>query len=174
VAPPGCFSSSRILAALLPSRAPRTPARFFAPLCAFLALVFGELWGAPAVYVLQHGHGQLGPDPNEPVFVLRFYREAFPLIVQAVLVAVPSVWGIRQSADLRRFRLALRILLWSVAIAALGVMVIREPRFRLLLNRPEFWQGLRIRFLPIIVYWPVGYWIASAIARRGQSRIASL
>src|SRR5215469_17115148 len=69
VTPPGCFSSSRTLAVLVPSRAPLfSPLAFFAALGAFLAglaflpalLLFGATWGRRAQRWVALGSGASG------------------------------------------------------------------------------------------------------------------
>ena len=90
---------------------------------------------------------------NAPVFALTFYRAIFPLVVQVVLVAVPSMWGMLEGVELRKLRPLLRTLLWTAASATMSGMVIEEPKF-----------GLRL-----IAYWPVGYVAASALGRRKEN-----
>ncbi len=148
-----------------------------------LMLSFGALLGAPLylAYFSQYLHRAFGfpslPDPNDPVFALRFYREMFPLIVQAVLVVGPSLWGMRQGVEVARLRPLLRTILWTAAIATLATLVIQNPDLWLFMNthrRPGIWDGWQIRLLQLVVYWPVGYLVASAIGRRWCGRIASI
>jgi hypothetical protein len=134
--------------------------------------------GAPRylAYLLEYNiHRRLSPDTHDPVFTLMFYREMLPLIVQAVLVAVPCLWGMRQGTDVRRFTPLLRIVLWTAAIGTLTVLAIQEPGFVFFLKGywlQRIWQGGQIRLLRLIVYWPVGYLVASAIWRRWYGRTA--
>jgi hypothetical protein len=142
-----------------------------------LMLLFGGLLGAPRylAYVLQFVHRPLTPDHNDPVFALAFYRMMFPLIVQAFLVAVPSLLGMRNGAEVGRLRPLLRTVLWTAAIATLSALVIQEPGFGLFLNayrRPGIWQGWQIQLLHFVVYWPIGYLGASAIGRRWRGNTA--
>jgi hypothetical protein len=67
-----------------------------------LALVVGVLLGAPR-YVAYWSESIHPPAQNDPISALTFYRKALPLIVQVVLVAVPSVWGMLRGAGIRRF-----------------------------------------------------------------------
>src|SRR5205814_7627277 len=48
---------------------------------------------------------------NAAVFQLTFYRVMFPLIVQLVLVLIPSVWGMRKAVSVARLRPLLRTIL---------------------------------------------------------------
>jgi hypothetical protein len=142
-------------------------------------LVFAGLWGAPRyfAYLLQHLHRPLRPSPDGPVFALAFYRAALPLIVQAILVAVPFLWGMRQGADVGRFPRLLRIVLWTAASGTLTLLVIQEPGFIFFLRAywiPRIWQGWQVRLLQFVVYWPVGYLIANAIWRRTHGGAAVL
>lgn len=148
-----------------------------------LVLWFGALLGAPLylAYLSQYLHRAFGlpslPDPNAPVFALSFYREMFPLIVQAVLVVGPSLWGMRQGAGMVRLRSLLRKILWIVAIATLAAMVIQNPELWVFLKvyrRSGILEGWQIRLLQPVVYWPIGYLVTTAIRRRGHRRIASI
>ena len=106
-----------------------------------LMLLFGGLLGAPRylAYLLSYNlHRPLPADSDDPISELAFYRKMLPLIVQAVLVAVPSLWGMRQGADVRRLTPLLRIVLWTAAIGTLTMLVIQEPGFVFFLN--VHWQ----------------------------------
>ena len=143
-----------------------------------LMLVLGGLLGAPLYvgFLVEHIHRPSSPDEQDPVFGLMFYRVMFPLIVQAVLVAAPSLWGIRQGAEARGFPRSRRIVLWTVAIGALTVMLIREPGLVFILNVHwlyRFWQSWHMRLLQPVVYWPVGYFVANAIRQRWHGKTAS-
>jgi hypothetical protein len=88
-----CFSwTSGFMLGIL---ARRTIAASGALFC--LLLVFGKLLGAPPRF-LGHALSFTARDLNAAVFELTFYRVMFPLIVQSVLVLVPSLWGMRQGA----------------------------------------------------------------------------
>jgi hypothetical protein len=134
-----------------------------------LVLVFGALWGAPEylAYLLQSRHVPLSS--NGGASAVAFYRNVFPLIVQAVLVAAPVLWGMRQGGLVERFAPSLRIVLWSVAIVTLTAAVIQEPGFGFFVG-----HGRQLRSLSLIVYWPLVYLIASAMWRRRHGRIAAI
>jgi hypothetical protein len=146
-----------------------------------LMLAFGVLLGAPlysAYYehylhlaigfrLLAHQHQQ-----HDPVNALIFYRVMFPLIVQAVLVLLPALWGMREGARAVRFRLLLRAILWTAAFAALVAVVIQDPDlwmflklFRLVGTSWHGWQG---GLLQLLAYWPLMFMLAIAITRRLQ------
>jgi len=135
-----------------------------------LMLVVGGLLGAPLyfAYWLQYIHRPISPDSSDPVSGLAFYRVMLPLIVQAVLVAAPSLLGMRRGADVGKFTPLVRIALWTAAIGTLTVLVIREPGFDFFLKAVwlrRIWQQ-QIRWLQFVVYWPVGYLAANAFWRR--------
>ena len=140
-----------------------------------LMLLFGQVVGAPEyfVYVWQHLHHAIGLassyNPNDVVFDLTFYRVIFPVIVQTFLVVIPSLWGLRRSADERQVSPFHKTILWLVAIAALVAMVIQNRYlwpFLGSLGRSHAWESPPVHLVEFLVYWPVAYLLASAIARR--------
>lgn len=141
-----------------------------------LALVFGGLGGAPQylAYLFQR---PLLRDESDPVSALVFYRQILPLIVQAVLVAAPSLLGMRQGATGRSFPPLLRIVLWTAAIGALCMLVVQEPGFVFLLKAywlQRIWRSGQIRWMQLAVYWPVGYVVGHAIWRRWHGRSVAI
>ncbi len=145
-----------------------------------LMLLFGVLLGAPQyfAYYRQYLHRALGLpslyDPNAPVFALTFYRVMFPLIVQALLVGVPSALGMRQGMETARFRPLLRAALWTAAAGTLATMVVQNliwlsPGLYL---RTAIWRASQMRLVQVVVFWPVGYLVASAIRRHWNRKIA--
>jgi len=143
----------------------------------FCLMLFGGLLGAPLylAYFLQYNiHRPISPDTHDPIFGLAFYRVMLPLIVQAVLVAVPSLLGMRQARDAGRFTPLLRMVLWTAAIGTLILLLIQEPGFVFFLHAywlRRTWQGWQI--LQYVVYWPVAYLVATAIWRRWHGRTAA-
>jgi hypothetical protein len=152
-----------------------------------LMLLFGELFAAPRYfsYCEAYVHCALGvpslPDYNAAVFEVTFYRVLFPLIVQAVLVAIPALWGMRQGLGAQRLQPRVRIVLWTAAITALVAMVIQERGLWLFMGpqivnaylRPGMWLGRGIRLVQFAVYWPVLYLAANAIWQRWHRTIVS-
>lgn len=151
-------------------------------------LLFGELVGAPLFLsyredLLQRTfHLPALPDYNAAVFDLAFYRTMFPLIVQAGLVAIPALWGLRQGSGAVRFRLPFRVALWIIAAVTLAAMAIQEPGFWIFLS-PQFlnaffhsgiWLGWGKRLLNFAVFWPVAYLVADAVKRRWQGRTVAV
>ena len=136
-----------------------------------LTLLSGELLGAPRflghVLLLQRARAF---DPNREVFALGFYRVMFPLIVQAVLVLLPAVWGMRQSLRLRMLPLPCRAILWTSAIATPATLATQD----LVWWQLRVWQVWPLRFprlpslMPFAVVGPLGYMIATAAWRRWQ------
>jgi hypothetical protein len=111
-----------------------------------LVLLFGALLGAPPSSI------------NAAVFDLTFYRVMFPLIVQGALVLIPSVWGMRQGLQVARLRPLLRTIVWTAAIATLAAIAIENWGFVTV--------GWQTRLMQLVVYWPIGYLVVSAIGRR--------
>jgi hypothetical protein len=140
-----------------------------------LMLLFGRLVGMPPRYLgqalLYRARDVAG---NAAVFELTFYRVIFPLIVQAVLVLVPSLWAMRQGLRVTRLRPLLRTILWSAAIVTLAAIAVQAWGLAAVpYNQLGIWVGWQIRMLRIAVYWPVGYLAASAIARRWTHKTVS-
>jgi hypothetical protein len=150
-----------------------------------LMLAFGVLLGAPLyfAYYQHYLHLTIGfalfahqHQQHDPVNALIFYRVMFPLIVQAVLVLLPALWGMREGARAVSLRLWLRTILWTAAIAALVAVVIQDPDLWMFLKLyrragTHGWQG---DLLQVLAYWPLVFMLAIAITRRLQgSRVVS-
>jgi hypothetical protein len=129
-----------------------------------LVLLLAELPGAPQ-YI---GHAPLlyrvrAVESPSPVFALAFYRVMFPLIVQAVLVFLPSLWGMRQGRRLVTLRPLLQAMLWIAALATLAAIPIPSHvwwRFNHLYLPPVAWDGWQVGLLRLVVYWPIVYMAA--------------
>ncbi len=86
-----------------------------------VTLLLAELLEAPRYL----GHWLLLPRPLElgaqgihsGVYSLAFYRVMFPLIVQMILVILPSLWGVRQSLRLAALPVMRRTILWACVLA---------------------------------------------------------
>ena len=142
-----------------------------------LMLLFGGLLGAPRYFAyLNQQVPHLSQTPNQMDPVDAAYRTVLPFIVLAVLVAIPSLWGLRHGANAGKFPTILRTVLWTAAIATLVLLVIREPGFGFFMRaywRP-WWQGWQMRLLHLLVYWPVAYWAVSAVWRRWHVKTAAI
>jgi hypothetical protein len=142
-----------------------------------LMLAFGVLLGAP-LYVAYFDHLLLTrfpvfahqPQQRDPVNALTFYRVMFPLIVQAVLVLLPAMWGMREGARAVKLRIWLRTILWTAAIASLVAVVIQNPDLwmfmRLYWRAGTAWHGWQGDLLQLCAYWPLVFMLAVAITRR--------
>lgn len=149
-----------------------------------LMLLFGELVGAPRYfaycedYVHRTFNVPVLPDYNAAVFEFAFYRTLFPLIVQACLVAIAALWGLRQGSGAVRFRLPLRVALWGTAAVTLAGMATQERGFWIFLNsrilnawiHPGIWMGWGQRLLHWAVFWPVAYLVGDAMKSRWHRR----
>jgi hypothetical protein len=137
-----------------------------------LMLLFGELLGAPPRhfgYALYYRARDFSS--NATVFQLTFYRVIFPLVVRLFLVLVPSVWGMRQAISVARLRPLFRTILWTAAIATLAAIAIRTGLVPVWPLRQL--NSSQAPLLQLVVYWPIGYLVLSAIGRRRHGRIAS-
>lgn len=141
-----------------------------------LLLLLGASLGAPLyeAFYAQYLHRSFGmpsfPDPNAPVFALAFYREAFPLIVQAISVVLPALWGMRRGAGLAAFRPALRVVLWTAALASLIVMLVQNQDLWIFLRvpvRPVLPESWPWQIGRMVVYWLVAYLVAIATETLG-------
>ena len=134
------------------------------------ALLIGGLLGAPRYLAFwgQLMNRPVSPDEHNPVSALAFYRVVLPMIVEAVVVAVPALWGMREGAGAGRLRLLLRLASWTAAAAALAAMAIQQPGVGFMLaayRHPEIWQSRPVRALQLVVYWPIAYMAAGTIWR---------
>ncbi len=128
-------------------------------------------------------------DSNDPVLSLTFYSVMFPLILQAVLILLPAIWGMRQGSRLASFPLPLRTILWASAIATIAVLALRNwgwvlcstGRFQACMEW-ALWAGYatqagrppsrHIPALPLALIGPVGYMAATAVWRRWRGKTA--
>jgi len=148
-----------------------------------LMLLLGAALGVPIYrayyenYIYVHSWFRLPsvPDGNAAVFAGAFYRVSFPLIVEVVLVVIPSLWGMRQGVQHRGRQTLRRTILWTAAIASLAALVLHEPGFLL------FFRGFRApgsgllgltRLLQLFVWWPVVYLVAGGVWRRWRRIVA--
>src|SRR5262249_53571671 len=89
-----------------------------------LVVLFAELLEAPPYLLPGRNHfGNSGA--NAVVFSLTFYGLMFPLILQGVLVLLPSVWGMHQGGLAKRPPL-LRTILWASAVVTITVLATRN------------------------------------------------
>ena len=140
-----------------------------------LTLLFGEIFGAPRYFSLVEDRLHRGvpalPDGNAVVFAVTFYRLMLPLIVQAALVAIPALSGMRQASSAAKLGPRLRVILWTASIVTVTTMFIGVREFRVFLGpgvlaRTWIWLGQLTHILWFVVYWPIAYLAANAIARR--------
>ncbi|MGH9495285.1 MAG: hypothetical protein ACRD3B_09830 [Candidatus Sulfotelmatobacter sp.] len=140
-------------------------------------LLFGVLIGAPQYffYVEEYLHRVLGvphlTDSNAVVFAIAFYRDMLPLIVQAILVAIPALWGLRQGLDTAKLGPVLRAILWTAAITTLAGVAISEPGFWIFLGPyvskiyANAWLRNSLLYAHFVAYWPLVYLAALAVRR---------
>lgn len=144
-------------------------------------LLFGALLGAP-LYLsfwsryLQHAFAVRNVGGQDPVLFSIFYPACI-LMVQALLVALPALWAMRQGAGTQRRLLLPRSFFLTAAFFTLAIMVIQAPGFGLLLRLSRWqwiWQSWEMQWVRLIVYWPVLYLAASVVARLRRPRPAAV
>lgn len=146
-----------------------------------LTLLSAPLYDAYLRHILRL---RFGPQPRPdvhvppfhgPVFALTFYHSVFSVIVQAVLVALPALWGLREAAKVRDLRPAFRTVIGIGALITVALIVIQSPGLVFFLwtyVRGGPWHGWQIQLPRFIAYWPVVYLVATAAARRWHARVA--
>lgn len=138
-----------------------------------LVLLFGVFLGSPLYfgYISRMFAPLYTANPNDPVNALVLYRVFFPVMAQAMLVAIPALWALQEAAAVRRMGLALRIVLGTAVIGTLVVMLTQERGLvflvgRAMYRRPVLWPGrVQLEELGLIAYWPGIYLMAKAVAR---------
>lgn len=109
---------------------------------------------------------------NDVVFVIPFYRGLFVPLVQIGLVAIPSIWGMRQSLRVAKLPPLVQVILWSAAVISLAATVIQNWGFAGIPYRQSgLWSGWQVQVLQVVVYWPIAYLVASMIARRRERKL---
>lgn len=105
--------------------------------------------------------------PNNAVFEVSFYRVVFPLFVQVALVLLPALWGMRQGAKLSGFSRVGQVTLWAAAILGLAAIALRSSVWWELFTNwripAAVFASSQLHLLDLMVYWPVAYWIATAM-----------
>jgi hypothetical protein len=143
-----------------------------------LMLVFGAVVGAPLylTYFERYLHlvfPSIGAHPD-PVFALTFYRVFFPLLVQAMLVLLPSLFGMRAGARRAGVRPVVRVLLCTAAITTVVAMVMQSPDLWMFLRIHQrggaWWGNWQGQVLRSIVYWPLVYLLATMGTRLLHTR----
>jgi len=145
-----------------------------------LMLAFGTLVGAPLylTYFKRYLHLTFPPvvSSPDPVFALTFYRVFFPLLVQAMLVLLPSLFGMRAGARRAGVPPVVRVLLWTAAITTVVAMVLQSPDLWMFLRIHQrggtWWRNWQGQVLRTIVYWPLVYLLATMGARLLHTRHA--
>ena len=139
-----------------------------------LVLLFGELVAVPRytqiqIHTLQDalGQGTLGRHlhDNDAVSSLTFYIVMFPLLVQIVLVLLPSFWGMYKGFGMATLPLLLRTILWAPAIAIMAILATTQALFWVAMathNVTWLQRGGQLPRLRFAVAGPVVYWVATA------------
>jgi hypothetical protein len=137
-----------------------------------LVLFLGEILGAPRdlspwiILPRPLGHSDR---VHAGVYSLAFYSVMFPLIIQMVLVVLPSLWGMRRGLRLETLSRLRRTILWAsvwATVAALGTESSVWWQFRTWDIRPIPTPVPHLpSLLPIALLGPAGYWLATAMRK---------
>lgn len=98
-----------------------------------------------------------------------FYRFIFPAILVVILVAAPSLWGLREGLGANKLGHALRVTVWI--ICGIAIARILEQNTPLWLLSPSHVRVL-LRYLAyvppasVLLYWPVLYLLGKTAVRR--------
>ena len=116
---------------------------------------------------------------NDAVFALAFYRAIFPLLLQAILVLLPSLWGMRRGRQFSGRHLLVNLLIWTAVTGTLLVMLLQVPGLGLVIWTHAGPRAVNIlahlvRGLRLLAYWPLVYLIAPAIWRFRTLRLAAV
>ncbi len=145
-----------------------------------LALMLGEYVAAPWYTQLQLR--VIGVPPlrdlgsADPV-ALTFYRVMSPLLVQIVLVFLPSLWGMYKGYGVAVLPVRLRAILWTPAIGTIAVLASWQAIFWTAIathNLNLLQSGWRLPLLPFAVAGPIVYWVATASWRHRRGQAASV
>jgi hypothetical protein len=138
-----------------------------------LGLLLGALLHPPPFidsFFLSPHSDRVGPDPNGAVYAVAFYRVVFPLMVQSVLVLLPSLLGMRQGLRTSALPFSLQTILWISVVASMASLVTQNS----LWWQMRTWQlyPLRLPRLPslhlVAAAGPIGYMIVTSILRRSR------
>jgi hypothetical protein len=137
-----------------------------------LVLFFGEFVAVPwyaqlQLRVISSHPFERGYD--EPEFSLTLYRAMFPLLVQIVLVLLPSMWGMYKGLGLSAFPRLLRVILWIPAIASVAALASGPAVFWTAVATHDLTLPQRSWHLPLFPFaiaGPVIYLVATATRSR--------
>jgi hypothetical protein len=135
----------------------------------FLVLLFGEFVAIPQYKALQLQflNGLFGRHfkNNDIVYSLTFYKVMFPLLVQVVLVLLPSLWGMYKGLRMAALPILLRTILWAPAIAIMAALATTQGVWWAAMathNWAWLQRGWQLPLLRFAVVGPVLYWASTA------------
>lgn len=99
-------------------------------------------------------------DGNAAVFASTFYAVIFPWIVQAVLVLLPSLWGMYRSLRLATLPRVLQAIVWGAAIATIAALAMENSHWS------RFLGALTLPLQSLALLGPLTYMAVTAIGRR--------
>jgi hypothetical protein len=115
---------------------------------------------------------------TDAVFAFTFYRAVFPLILQAILVLIPAIWGMRRGRRFAGSHLLFNLMIWTGVGATVLVMLLEVPGLGLVVWTHAGARAVNVlahlvRGLRFLVYWPLAYLIVSAIWRFRSQRLVA-
>jgi hypothetical protein len=117
----------------------------------FAFLLFGE-----ALLIPQHHN------PYDPlVWSLTFYSVVYPLLLRAVLILVPVLWGMRKALRLATVP-PLQTILAGVAIAFITGLAAQPLAFSVMGGWLHLHAAWQLRLVPLVVVWPTVFMVATA------------
>jgi hypothetical protein len=138
-----------------------------------LVLLFGEFVVVPPYTRLQLRslQGTIGQGPwrhlhdNDAVSSLRFYKVTFPLLVQIILVLLPSFLGMYKGVGRATLPLLFRTMLWVPSLATMAVFAAMQAVWwAALITHNWVWLQRSWQMPPpvFVVAGPVAYMVVSA------------
>lgn len=95
-------------------------------------------------------------DNNAAAFSQAFYRVVLPLIVETILVLLPSLWGMRRGFRMTALSRPLQTVVWIAVIATIAALV----------NARWIQLHFHAALLPLCAAGPIAYTLAAANSRR--------
>ena len=145
-------------------------------LALLVVLLLAFAVGAP--FYLAQFPTQILPNQHGPISQVPFYRSLYPWLVQLVVVAVPAVYGIRQSSRAAKLRGLLKAAVVILIVLASTEIFVESTRLWFIwiphtIARNIFPYLAALASLHWIVYWPVAYVLALTLRRPVADRVVA-
>ncbi|HEX7892715.1 MAG TPA: hypothetical protein VF447_00895 [Terriglobales bacterium] len=151
-------------------------------LALLVVLMLAFAVGAP--FYLAHfdriflGPARIMPNMNDPISQVPFYHSLYPWLVQLVVVAVPTVYGICQSSRAAKLGGLLKLAIVILLLLASAEILLESTRLWFIwiphpVARNIFSYLVYLAPLRWIVYWPVAYVLALKLRRQLGDRVVA-